>query len=107
MVHNVGVTEGLFEDDVTFVNDRNHAARLLGFTYLVFEPLRNIVEGGFQPVVHELHLFETYGAHHLGRRINARVSRGRKYAGSIRQACRLQQRKVQLQPRGIGKPDFA
>src|SRR6516164_2456723 len=48
----VGVAEGLFEDELTFVDNCNHATGLLGLAHLVFEPLRDVVEGGLQPVVH-------------------------------------------------------
>ena len=52
----VGIAEGLFEDDAALVDDCDHAARVLGLAYLVLDPLREVVEGGLQPVVHVLHL---------------------------------------------------
>ena len=55
---NVGIAEGPFEDYPAFVDNRDHAARLLGLAHLVFEPLRDVVEGGLQPAVHVLHLSE-------------------------------------------------
>ena len=58
LAEDVGVAEAPFEDDPVFVDNRNHAARLLGFAHLVFEPLRDVVESGLQPVVHVLHLSE-------------------------------------------------
>jgi len=54
----VGIAEGLFEDDPTLADNRNHTARLLGLAHLMVEPLRNVVEAGLQPVVHVLHLSE-------------------------------------------------
>src|SRR5271166_6551160 len=52
----VGMAEGPFEDDSAFVDNCNYAARLLGVAQLIVKPLRDIVEGRLQPVVHLLHL---------------------------------------------------
>ena len=51
----VGIAEGLFENDFPLMDDRDHAARLFGVAHLVVEPLRNVIERGLQPVVHVLH----------------------------------------------------
>src|SRR6516162_10014732 len=52
----VGETEGLLEDDTGFVSNGDHTAWLLRVTQLVFEPLRDVVERGLQPVIHALPL---------------------------------------------------
>ena len=44
--------------DPAFVSDSNHTTGLLRIAHLVVEPLRDVVEGGLQPVVHVLHLSE-------------------------------------------------
>ncbi len=48
----IGVPEGAIEDDTAAMHDGDRAARLLGEPHLILDPLRHIVERGFEPRTH-------------------------------------------------------
>src|SRR6516162_7570908 len=63
LARKVGISERSFEDDPALVDNRDHAARLLGLTHLVLEPLFDVVEARLQPAVHVLHLSSRRSSH--------------------------------------------